>query len=174
MDDRIVADADESDVLGEEIELVSLRANRPVAVSTLRRREDDGAVARGARVLFVHGAGGRFFQFRHVARALLERGAARTCIGFDWPSHGRSPPLTAWGAHAAPELTADVAEFLDRYANNSANEELWLVAHSYGCTLTLRALQLLKQKQKTFSFVSNFIVNVFISIIACRFRFFET
>ena len=131
LEDRFCA-VDDAD-LSDSFILEDAEIAESLAVTTVRRKKPLPGVS--SRWLFLHGAGGRAFQFRFLMRNLLQT-HTNVCFALDWPSHGRAPVSSVWGAHAALKLTDLVVRFLERYARDGDV----LVAHSYGCAIALRAL----------------------------------
>lgn len=123
---------------GSNEELVELRPGRHLGVQTLA---GDGKA--DASVFFCHGAGGNKYQWRHQWQALADAGYR--CVAWDFPGHGNSPEQPARADYAGEQLVADCVALFERFAGRRN----YLVAHSYGVNIALRALQTLQQRGST-------------------------
>lgn len=110
--------------------LQALRPGRTLNVQLL----EPTAPPSGATVFLMHGAGGRFAQWRFVAPAL--RAAGHRVAGFDALGHGESPAPRDWPAHAVHEWVADLRALIAR----EGGARNWLVGHSLGTWVVLQAL----------------------------------
>lgn len=99
----------------------------------LRVLEPDGAAPQGT-AFTVHGSGGRSDQWRFITPALVQAGWR--VVEHDGPGHGRSPQPRAWRAYDGQAWADDLAALMARQGTGRTV----VIAHSYGCLVTLAAL----------------------------------
>lgn len=115
---------------GSPEELVEIRPGRRIALQVF-----PGGRHADTTVFLCHGAGGNKYQWREQWYALAEAGYR--IVAWDLPGHGRSPKPRPGRTYAGAELRADMVELLSRYRSGRN----FLLAHSYGVTLSLAALR---------------------------------
>jgi len=110
--------------------LTLLRPGRTLNVQVL----EPTAAASGTTLFLMHGAGGRFAQWRRVAPAW--QAAGHRVVGFDALGHGASPAPRTWAAYAVSEWVADLRALVAR----EGGVRNVLIGHSLGTRVVLQAL----------------------------------
>ncbi|KAJ5774336.1 Protein-tyrosine/Dual-specificity phosphatase [Penicillium paradoxum] len=85
-------------------------------------------------VVVVHGLGGSLAQFHHLLTSLSNVGS---CFGIDLPGCGLSKfAPTDWNAYTVEALSELLAVAIDQHRDREAGQEVILVGHSLGCSLS--------------------------------------
>lgn len=85
-------------------------------------------------LVFVHGLGGSLAQFHHLLTNLSN---IAPCFGIDLPGCGLSSfAPTSWDAYTVEALAELLADAIERHRDAEAGQEVVLVAHSLGCSLS--------------------------------------
>ncbi|KAJ5185189.1 Ribosomal protein S19e [Penicillium cf. griseofulvum] len=85
-------------------------------------------------IVVVHGLGGSLAQFHHLLTSLSN---VSSCFGIDLPGCGRSKfAPTDWNAYTVEALSELLAEAIDQHRDREAGQEIILVGHSLGCSLS--------------------------------------
>ncbi|KAJ5384692.1 hypothetical protein N7517_002603 [Penicillium concentricum] len=85
-------------------------------------------------IVVVHGLGGSLAQFHHLLTSLSN---VSSCFGIDLPGCGLSKfAPTDWNAYTVEALSELLAEAIDQHRDREAGQEIILVGHSLGCSLS--------------------------------------
>ncbi|KAJ5084628.1 hypothetical protein NUU61_009207 [Penicillium alfredii] len=85
-------------------------------------------------LVFVHGLGGSLAQFHHLLTSLSNVGS---CFGIDLPGCGLSKfAPTNWDAYTVEALAELLVEAIEQHRDRDAGQEVVLVGHSLGCSLS--------------------------------------
>ncbi|KAJ5678879.1 hypothetical protein N7462_007123 [Penicillium macrosclerotiorum] len=85
-------------------------------------------------LVFVHGLGGSLAQFHHLLTSLSNVGS---CFGIDLPGCGLSKfAPTEWDAYSVEALADLIAVAIEQYRDKDAGQNVILVGHSLGCSLS--------------------------------------
>ncbi|KAF4759624.1 hypothetical protein N7455_002396 [Penicillium solitum] len=85
-------------------------------------------------VVVVHGLGGSLAQFHHLLTSLSN---VASCFGIDLPGCGLSKfEPTDWNAYTVEALSELLAEAIDQHRDRESGQEVILVGHSLGCSLS--------------------------------------
>ncbi|CAI7653573.1 unnamed protein product [Penicillium pancosmium] len=85
-------------------------------------------------LVFVHGLGGSLAQFHHLLTSLSNVGS---CFGIDLPGCGLSKfAPTEWDAYTVEALAELLVVAIERHRDREAGQEVILVGHSLGCSLS--------------------------------------
>ncbi|KAJ6152773.1 hypothetical protein N7497_007092 [Penicillium chrysogenum] len=85
-------------------------------------------------VVVVHGLGGSLAQFHHLLTSLSN---VASCFGIDLPGCGLSKfAPTDWNAYTVEALSELLAEAIDQHRDRESGQEVILVGHSLGCSLS--------------------------------------
>ncbi|KAJ5586952.1 uncharacterized protein N7459_002717 [Penicillium hispanicum] len=85
-------------------------------------------------LVFIHGLGGSLAQFHHLLTSLSNVGS---CFGIDLPGCGLSKfEPTNWDAYTVEALAELLAEAIERHRDRDAGQQVVLVGHSLGCSLS--------------------------------------
>lgn len=85
-------------------------------------------------LVFVHGLGGSLAQFHHLLTSLSNIGS---CFGIDLPGCGLSQfAPTEWDAYSVEALAELLAVAIDHHRDRDAGQDVVLVGHSLGCSLS--------------------------------------
>ncbi|KAF2093708.1 hypothetical protein NA57DRAFT_48024, partial [Rhizodiscina lignyota] len=86
-------------------------------------------------IVFIHGLGGSVAQFHPLLTSLVN---VAPCLAIDLPGCGCSAFEPAdWEAYKLENLAALVATAIDRYREDSLGQEVVLIGHSMGCSLSV-------------------------------------
>lgn len=84
--------------------------------------------------MVVHGLGGSLAQFHHLLTSLSN---VASCFGIDLPGCGLSKfEPTDWNAYTVEALSELLAEAIDQHRDRESGQEVILVGHSLGCSLS--------------------------------------
>lgn len=85
-------------------------------------------------LVFIHGLGGSLSQFHPLLTTLIHIGP---CFGIDLPGCGLSAfsPST-WSSYSLEALAMLVAQAIEQHRDATRNQEVVLVAHSLGCSIS--------------------------------------
>ncbi|KAJ5122038.1 hypothetical protein N7448_003168 [Penicillium atrosanguineum] len=85
-------------------------------------------------LVVVHGLGGSLAQFHHLLKSLSNVGS---CFGIDLPGCGLSKfAPTEWDAYKVEALAELLAVAIERHRDQENGQEVILVGHSLGCSLS--------------------------------------
>ncbi|KAI2713478.1 hypothetical protein CBS147332_5218 [Penicillium roqueforti] len=85
-------------------------------------------------IVVVHGLGGSLAQFHHLLTSLSN---VASCFGIDLPGCGLSKfAPTDWDAYTVEALAELLAEAIDQHRDRASGQEVILVGHSLGCSLS--------------------------------------
>ncbi|KAJ6144404.1 hypothetical protein N7470_008299, partial [Penicillium chermesinum] len=85
-------------------------------------------------LVFVHGLGGSLAQFHHLLTSLSNVGS---CFGIDLPGCGLSKfEPSNWDAYSVDALAELLATAIEKYRDRDAGQDVILVGHSLGCSLS--------------------------------------
>lgn len=85
-------------------------------------------------LVFVHGLGGSLAQFHHLLTSLSN---VASCFGIDLPGCGLSKfEPTNWDAYSVDALAELLATAIERHRDRNAGQDVILVGHSLGCSLS--------------------------------------
>lgn len=85
-------------------------------------------------LVVVHGLGGSLAQFHHLLKSLSNIGS---CFGIDLPGCGLSKfAPTDWDAYTVEALAELLAVAIERHRDRQNGQEVVLVGHSLGCSLS--------------------------------------
>ncbi|KAJ1621845.1 Alpha/Beta hydrolase protein [Pavlovales sp. CCMP2436] len=79
-------------------------------------------------------------QYREQVRALAAR-ERTSLLAYDWLGCGGSDKPRTWSAYNSLELAADVEAALELLRDGDAKIPVLIIAHSFGCSLTVDMLQ---------------------------------
>lgn len=84
--------------------------------------------------MFVHGLGGSLAQFHHLLTSLSNIGS---CFGIDLPGCGLSKFAPSdWDAYSVEALAELIAVAIEQHRDRDAGQDVILVGHSLGCSLS--------------------------------------
>lgn len=85
-------------------------------------------------LVFVHGLGGSLAQFHHLLTSLSN---VASCFGIDLPGCGLSKFAPSdWDAYSVEALAELIAVAIERRRDREAGQDIILVGHSLGCSLS--------------------------------------